>query len=116
MTLVQSVAKRARARHDRSEPSSVLGVERIDVRCLPTTIGRSSAGADTTQLDDAAQLAAFAVITVRNDTRSPVQFDLRILPEFPRSLTFHLEPGQERAFLSVIRPGIDSPQFQVEFL
>jgi hypothetical protein len=102
--------------HDRSEPSSIHGVDRINARCLPNTIGRSSAGADTTPLDDAAQLAAFAVITVRNDTRSPVQFDLRILPDFPRFLTFRLEPGQERAFHSLLQPGIESPQFQVEFL
>jgi hypothetical protein len=78
-------------------------------------IGRSSAGADTTQFDDVAQLASFAVITVRNDTTGPVNFDLRIPPEFPRLLTLHLEPGQERAFMSVLRPRIDSPQFQ-EFL
>jgi hypothetical protein len=102
MALVQPVAKRARAMHDRSEPWYIPGVERIDARCLPTTIGRSSAGADTTQLDDAAQLASFAVITVRNDTSSPVTFDLRVLPSFPRFLTFRLEPGQERAFLSVL--------------
>jgi hypothetical protein len=116
MALVQSVAKGARAIHDRSEPSYIPGVECIDAPRLPTTIGRSSAGADTTRLDDAAQLASFAVITVRNDTRSPVNFDMRILPDLPRFLTFHLDPGQERAFLSVLRPGNDSPQFQMEFL
>lgn len=115
MTLVQSVATRARAMHDRSEPWHIPGVEHIEARCLPTIVP-SSTGADTTQLEDAAQLAAFAVITVRNDTRSPVQFDLRILPDFPRFLTFHLEPGQGRAFHSLVQPGIDSPQFQVEFL
>jgi hypothetical protein len=102
--------------HDRSEPSSIHGVDRINARCLPTSGAWSSAGAETAQLDDAAQLASFAVITVRNDTRSPVKFDLRVLPDFPRFLTFHLEPGRQRAFLSVLRPGIDSPQFQVEFL
>jgi hypothetical protein len=102
--------------HDRSEPSSIPAVDRINARYLPTSDDRSSTGAETAQLDGAAQLASFAVITVRNDTRSPVAFDLRILPDFPRFLTFHLEPGQERAFMSVLRPGIDSPRFQVEFL
>jgi hypothetical protein len=75
--------------HDRSEPSSPRGVDRIDARCLPAADDWSSAGAETVQLDDAAPLASFAVITVRNDTRSPVQFDLRILPDVPRFLTFH---------------------------
>jgi hypothetical protein len=102
--------------HDRSGPSSIHGSDRIRARCLPTSDDWSSAGAETAQLDDAAPLASFAVITMRNDARSPVQFDLRILPDFPRFLTFHLEPGQDRAFLSVLRPGTDSPQFQVEFL
>jgi hypothetical protein len=102
--------------HDRSEPSSIPGVDRIKARCLPTSDVWSSAVAETTQIDAAARLASFAVITLRNDTRSPVKFDLRILPDFPRFLTFHLEPGQERAFHSLFEPGIDSPQFQVEFL
>jgi hypothetical protein len=101
---------------ERSELSSIHGVDRINARCLPTCDDWSSARAETARLDEAAQLASFAVISVRNDTRSLVQFDLRILPEFPRFLTFHLEPGRERAFLSVLRPGIHSPQFQVEFL
>jgi hypothetical protein len=116
MALVQSIAKRARAMPDRSEPSSIPGVARINVRCLPTSGVWSSTGAETTQFDNAAQLATFAVITVRNDTRSPVKCDLRILPDFPRFLTFHLHPGQQRTFLSAFQPGTDSPQFEVEFL
>jgi hypothetical protein len=98
------------------EPSTVLGVERKNCRCLPTTIVRSTGVADTNPLDHAQQLASFAVVTVRNVTTSQVKFDLRILPDFPQFLTFRLEPGQERAFLSAWRPGIALPQFQVEFL
>ena len=115
MALVQFVIKRTRAMHDRSELSFWPGVESVPSCCLPTDSVGSSAGADPTKLDDEAQVVSFAVITVRNDTRSPISFDLRALPKFPRFLTFHLKPGDQRAFFSVFRRWIGSLQFQVEF-
>jgi hypothetical protein len=116
MALIQSVGMRARAVHDRPEPSYRRGIERTRARSVPTAIVRVSAGADTTQVNDAPPLSSFAVITMRNDTTSPVGFDLRALPGIPRFLTFHLRPGQERVFFSTFTPGIDAPEFQVEFL
>jgi hypothetical protein len=98
------------------ESSFIDGLEGVKSRRLSTAAFQSPAGSDATLGDDGAQLASFAVITVRNDTSSPVTFDLRVLPTFQRFLTFHLEPGQERAFLSALQSAIDSPQFQVEFL
>src|SRR4051794_15547069 len=77
MALVQSAAKRARAMHDWSELSSWPEVEGVHSCRLPTAGVGSPSGAHTMHLDDASQVASFSVITLRNDTRSPVKFDLR---------------------------------------
>jgi hypothetical protein len=116
MASVQSVTMRFRTRHERLESSRCPEIEGVEFCRLPTTSVGWSAGADATQLDHEAQLVSFAVITVRNDTRGLVNFDLRVLPNFPRSLTFHLEPGHKRAFFSVVRRWAGLPRFQVDFL
>jgi hypothetical protein len=100
---------------DRSEFSFRTGVEGIRSRCLPTATIGSSDGVDTTQFDDDAELVSFAVITLRNDTETRINFDLRVLPKFSRSLTFYLQSGQQRAFFSVWWRWIGSLQFQVNF-
>jgi hypothetical protein len=67
-------------------------------------------------LDDEEQVVSIAGITERNDTKSPIKFDLRVLPYFPQFLTFRLRPGQRWAFHSRFEPEIDLPDFQVEFI
>jgi hypothetical protein len=116
MNLVQPVAKRARAMQDQSELSFWPGVETVRSCCLPTDSVGSSAGADTTKLDDEARVVSFAVIALRNDTRTPINFDVRVLPSFPRFLTFHLMPGHQRALFSVFRRWKGRLHFQVDFL
>jgi hypothetical protein len=116
MALVQFVAKRTGAMLDWSELSPWPGVEDVPSCWLPTDAVGSSAMADTTTFQDESQLVSFAVITVRNDTGGLVNFDLRVLPRFPQFLTFHLEPGHQRAFFSAFRRWIGLPRFQVDFL
>jgi hypothetical protein len=111
-----SVSARTGAMHHRSERSLSLGVEPFDSLDLPPSNLLSATGASIRKSDDVAKLDSFAVVTLRNDTASPLKFDVQVLPTFPRFLTFRLEPGGQRAFFSLFRPGIDSPRFQVEFL
>ncbi len=116
MALDTSVATRARTMHDQSECPFWPGVDSVHSSSLPTNGVGWSRWADTAQLDDHSQVESFAVITVRNDTRCPVEFDLRVLPNFRRAQSFALNPGCQRAFFSVYRRWIGQLHFQVDFL
>ncbi|HEV3167080.1 MAG TPA: hypothetical protein VGZ22_23930 [Isosphaeraceae bacterium] len=116
MTLPRFDIESLSATRPRSKRSFQPGLERVESRCLAAA-GVGSLGGVTvaTQVVHESQLTSYAVITVRNNSGGPVNFDVRVLPHFPRFEPFHLAPGHQRAFFSFFRPGIDSPQFQVQF-